>query len=251
MIGIGHLVQPRLPVRQHGRGEEFEVVQRCPAIGVIGRYHFALFGDPEATMHGPQRLRGNRPPGGRPAPADRSATAVKEDRPQVAPRQCLSNPPLRLVQLPGRTDKTAILVAVGIAQHHLDGAIPHPQTAMGQRDRKEIVENVGRVAQIRDRLEQRHDAQVQRFGAEPRMARQKVDAENIVAGPRHRQDEGADGIGVVRLPRALHQRQQVQHLARVGVQPLAVDLAKIGRSDLPPQPVRPRMGAIGGRRRAL
>ncbi len=239
MLGIDRRRLARLQMREDRRGQQLELVQRRAAVGVFRGHHLALLGDPQPALHGAGGLGGDGALGRRPAAADRAAAAVEEDRAQAVPRQPLRQPPLGLVELPGRADEAAVLVAVGIAEHHLDQPVARAHAALGRRHLQQVVEDRRRVAEVLDRLEQRHHPEVQLLAAEAGIAGQQIDPEDVVARAAHRQDEGAERVGVVRDMRLAHQREQVQKLAGLGAEPAAVGLGQVGLGDLAPQPRRP------------
>ena len=73
------------------------------------------------------------------------------------PLEHIDQPNLGLVKLPARGDKAAVLVAVGIAEHHFLLAAARLHQAAVFRQRQGAVHHGGAVAQILNRLEQRHD----------------------------------------------------------------------------------------------
>ncbi len=68
---------------------------------------------------------------------------------------------LCLEQLPAGRQVAAVLVAVGIPEHHFLRLAPRVEHARVHRNRQQRVHRAGRVAQVRDRLEQRDDVAVQ------------------------------------------------------------------------------------------
>ena len=69
------------------------------------------------------------------AAADRAAAAVEEAKREPVPLRQRRQARLGLVELPDRGEEAAVLVAVGVAEHHLDDAPPAP--AHDGHDRRE------------------------------------------------------------------------------------------------------------------
>jgi hypothetical protein len=82
---------------------------------------------------------------------------VEQPQPHAVALKHADQADLGLVEFPARGNEAAILVAVGIAEHHL----LHPAAAVDEatifRQRKQAVHDRGASLQILDGLEQRHD----------------------------------------------------------------------------------------------
>ena len=91
------------------------------------------------------------------AAADRAAAAVEQAQAHAVALEHVDEPDLGLVELPARGDEAAILVAVGIAEHHLlhAAAAVDEAAVIGQRQHASMMRPRG--LQILDGLEQRHD----------------------------------------------------------------------------------------------
>ena len=121
---------------------------------------------------------------------------------------------------------------------------PRAEAATGEGHVEQLPEDGRRGAQIPDGLEEGDDADVERLGAEAGMAGEKVDAEQVVGAARHRQDEGADGLGVGAW--LAHQAQQRHQLGRLGAQQRGVHRGEIGRGEIGAQPGGPvRRAGLG------
>ena len=140
------------------------------------------------------------------------------------------------MQPPGRGQIAAVLVRIRIADHHfLMPALADLRPDFGHR---EITRHdVGRLVEIGDRLEQRHDHQVRsarRLAAAPQsgFAREDMDFEQVGQGLRHADDPLADRIAA--QPRAhvgggMDDRQLARRLVaplvpRRGERPVALQL---------------------------
>jgi hypothetical protein len=141
--------------------------------------------------------------------------------------------------------EAAVLVAVGVTQHHLDRAVTRAQGAFRKGDLQEDVEDLGRVAEVVDGLEQGDDLEVKLLRPEACVAGKEVDAEDVVGGAGHREDEGADGLGVVRDPGLTHEGEEVEKFACLGRQPGTVGMAQVGAAKFHAQAAGPVRGAIG------
>ena len=148
------LQQARL---QRRRGQSLQIAAADLGIGVFAGDDFALLGDADLPVHRAARLRQDRVIARPAAAADRAAAAVEQPQPDAVTLEHLDQPDLGLVQLPARGEKAAVLVAVGIAEHHLlHGAAAVDQPAVIVQ-RQQPVHDAGGGLQILDGLEQRHD----------------------------------------------------------------------------------------------
>ncbi len=123
--------------------------------------------------------------------------SVEEHRAQAMLAKAGSQTTLGLVQFIGRAEESAVLVAVGIAEHHFNRAIAAAQAALRQGHGQHRIEDGGRVAQIFDGFKERHDPKVQLFGPKAGMAGQKINGQHILGRAGHGQDKGANRFGVV------------------------------------------------------
>ena len=74
---------------------------------------------------------------------------------------------LGLVEFPARGQKPAILVAVGIAEHHFLHAAAAVEQARVFAQAQQFIHHITATAQIFDRFEQRHDIEIERSLARP------------------------------------------------------------------------------------
>src|SRR5262249_47658587 len=126
-------------------------------VGIFAGDDLALLGDADLAVHRPARLRDDRVIARSAAAADRAAAAVEQPQANIVAFEDLHQPDLGFVELPSRRDKAAILVAVGIAQHHLlHGAAAVDQLAVVVQ-RQHPVHDAGGGLQVLDGLEQRYD----------------------------------------------------------------------------------------------
>src|SRR5690606_29105125 len=86
---------------------------------IFRRDDLALLGDADLAVHRTAGLRDDRIIARTTAAADRAAAAMKQPQPHAVALEHLDEADLGLVELPARGDEAAILVAVGIAEHHL------------------------------------------------------------------------------------------------------------------------------------
>src|SRR5690606_28670699 len=103
----------------------------------------------------------------------------------------------RLVQLPARGGVAAVLVAVGIADHHLLQAAPALEETAIFRNAEQPVHHADAVPKVGDRLEERHDIDrapaLRRY--EARFLQQDREAQKIGDAARVGDDERADRSG--------------------------------------------------------
>ena len=88
-------------------------------VGIFAGDDFALLGDPDLAVHRAARLRDDGVIARAAAAADRAAAAVEQPQPHMVALEHFDQADLGLVELPARGDEAAVLVAVGIAEHHL------------------------------------------------------------------------------------------------------------------------------------
>ena len=112
------------------------------------------------------------------------------------PGKHLDQPDLGAIQFPAGGEEPAILIAVGIAQHHFLDLRPVGQQVAVERQRKDLVHDAGGGAQIVDRLEQRHQVQIQLFFTRPQQPgflQQHRQLQHVGHAGGFRDDGGADG----------------------------------------------------------
>src|SRR5205823_5501739 len=91
------------------------------------------------------------------AAADRTAAAMEQSQPHAMALEYFDEADLGLVELPARGDETAVLVAVGVAEHHfLHRAAAVHQFAIIVQRQHPVHYGAGSL-QILDGFEQRHD----------------------------------------------------------------------------------------------
>ena len=142
---------------QRRGGEDFQIVAADFGVGIFAGDDLALLGDADLAVHRAAGLRDDGVIARPAAAADRAAAAVEQPQPHVVALEHLDQADLGLVELPARGDEAAILVAVGIAEHHFlhAAAAVHQLAVIMQRQHP--VHDAGRGLQILDGLEQRHD----------------------------------------------------------------------------------------------
>ena len=113
---LARLQQARL---QRRGGQHLQIAAADFGVGIFAGDDLALLGDADLAVH---RAGGLRQDGviARPAAAaDRAAAAVEQPQAHVVALEHLDQFDLGLVELPVRGEVAAVLVAVGIAEHHL------------------------------------------------------------------------------------------------------------------------------------
>ena len=117
-IGRGDLLlqQARL---QRRRDQRLEVAAADLAVRIFARDDLALFGDADLPLHGAAGLGEDRVVARAAAAPDRAAAAVEQADAHAVVAEHLDQADLGLVELPARGDEAAVLVGIGIAEHHL------------------------------------------------------------------------------------------------------------------------------------
>ena len=138
-------------------GQDFQVSPANFGVGIFAGDRFALLGQADLTVHSTRRLGDYRFITRPAAATDGAAATVKQAQADAVGPAKLDQADFGLVELPARRDVTAILVAVGVAEHDLLQAAAAVDQATVRRDRQEPIHDLDAVAQIRDGLEQRHD----------------------------------------------------------------------------------------------
>ncbi len=172
-------------------------------------------------MHRAGGLGRDRPAQGSPAPAHRPTPAMEEgDR---HPR-LLAHPrelPLRLAQLPVRGEEPAVLVGVGVPDHHFLHPTLAAHAPAHQRNVEQFAHHLGRTLQVIDGLEERDDGQGAALhrrlvGEEASLPGQEVHSQQVVHRVGHAQHERPDRLPVHRCAELGHDAEHAQCLRRVG-----------------------------------
>ncbi len=182
----------------------------------------ALLGDANGTLDGADRLGEDRLVARSAAAADRAAATMKEAQPDIVAPEYFDERDLRLVELPARGQETAILVAVGVAQHDLLDAAAAFEQARVFRQAQQLVHHVAAMAQILDRFEERHDIEIESALARPQQTRffqQHGGLENVgdASGLRnHIVRHRGPPVAAMRLGGRAQNRQLARGLGRIG-----------------------------------
>ena len=121
---------------QGGGSKNFEVSPAYLRMRIFRRDHLALLGDADLPLHSARGLREDGLITRAAAAADGSAAAVEQAQRDPMTAEGVDQRDFRLVELPARGQKAAILVAIGIAEHHLLGATTTFQQATVLRQRR-------------------------------------------------------------------------------------------------------------------
>ena len=154
---------------QHRRHQRFQVAAAEFGVGVLGADHLALLGQADLAAHRARRLRQDGLVAGPAAAPHRAAAAVE----QAQPQRRAAGPavgPLALVEQRGQRhfhpverpvahQDAAVLVAVGIAQHHLLRAAAGAQHVGHAGQGQELAHDGLGAPQVGNGLEQRHHHQ--------------------------------------------------------------------------------------------
>ena len=168
--GRAHLLHRLAPLRHRRAGPVRRVNPQHDAIGhlledavgqvgivVPGRQHLPLLGDANASVPQSGGLCEDRLGGRSSAASDAAAAPVKQGQPNTARTANGIDRLLRLLERPGCRRVAAILVAVGVAEHHeLVGRLE-------ARQREELFQDFRRPPQIVERLKKRGDRAAMRM----------------------------------------------------------------------------------------
>ena len=207
-------------VNEDGGRQNFEIVLRRATVGELGRHDLTLLGDAHVAVDGAGRLRGDGAAGGRTTAAHRATAAVEEADRNARVTPDADQPPLCLEELEAGAEESAVLVGVGIAQHHFLPSAMRGNRSLHHRVGEQLGHDLRRGTQVVDGFEQGHHADAADFTRrlvreEPRELREEIEAQNVRCRLRHRQDEGADGMRVRAIDRVADQFEKVQQLARL------------------------------------
>ena len=148
--------------RLQGRGDDqLELAAADLRIGVFRGDDLALLGHADLAVHRARRLRQDRVIGRSAAAPDRSAAPVEEAHREVREgREEFGERGRGAIELPDARDDSAVLVAVGIAEHDVLRRAGIGDERGDPRQRIEIAHDRRGVAQVFDRLEERRDDQI-------------------------------------------------------------------------------------------
>src|SRR5205085_1591501 len=103
---------------QRRGGQDLQIVAADLGVGIFAGDDFALLGDANLAVHRATWLRDDGVVARAPAAADRTTAAMEQAQPHAVTLEYFDEADLGLVELPARGDEAAVLVAVGIAEHH-------------------------------------------------------------------------------------------------------------------------------------
>ena len=158
------------------------------------------------------------------AAPDRAAAAVEEADAHAVLAEHFDQPDLGFVKLPARGDEAAVLVGVGIGEHHLLLAAAQIDELAVLGNRQQPVHHADAGAQVVDRLEQRNQRQRRGSGGgvdEAGLLHQQRELEHVRHAVAVRNDRGANGGGTVfgaDRPRGAEERQFARRLLPVSVE---------------------------------
>src|SRR6185437_9449253 len=99
--------------------KDFKIVAADFGVGIFGRDDLALLGNADLTVYSAAGLGDDRIIARPAATADRAAAPMEQPQAHAVAFEHVDQADLGLVELPARGDETAVLVAVGVAEHHL------------------------------------------------------------------------------------------------------------------------------------
>ncbi len=144
--------------RFHRRGDErFEIAASELGIRILARDDLALLRDAQSAGHAAGRLREDRLVRRPAAAPDRAAAPVEEPQLDAVRRERVDQPHLGAIQRPVRGQIAAVLVAVGVAEHHFLPVVAAGDERRYGRLRERVAHDRAAAREVVDRLEQRHD----------------------------------------------------------------------------------------------
>ena len=132
---------------------------------VPGEDHLALLGHLEPAVHRAGGLGQHGPAGRAAAAAQRAAAAVEQGQPDVVLGGPPGQPLLRAEQPQVGADRAQLLGRVGVPEHGLQLPVARGQPLRHRLQGQHVVQDLGRVLQVRPALEQRDHVQLRRRGA--------------------------------------------------------------------------------------
>ncbi len=152
------------------RREDLEVAPTEFRVRVFAGDDLALLGDANGTLDRTRRLSQDRLVARPAAAPDRAAATMEEARLDVVTAEDVDERHLGLVELPAGGQETAILVAVGIAEHDLLNAAAVVEQACVFGEAQELIHHRAAMAQILDRFKERDDIEIERPFVRPQQA---------------------------------------------------------------------------------
>ena len=126
-----------------GGHEELDVVDRGAEVGVFLGDGFALFGHAKEAAEGTLGEGFHEPVGGAGAAAHGAAAAVEEDGADAVVLTGGGEVGLGAVEGPLAREDAAVFIAIGVADHHLEGRAVWGEAALGDGVGEEIVGDGG------------------------------------------------------------------------------------------------------------
>ena len=182
---------------------------------------------------------------GPPPRATRAAAPVEErERDAVLGGTPRRSRFLRLVERPVGREEAAVLVAVGVAEHHLCTSAAQAQVRAVGASCEQRAQDPRRRVEVVERLEERHDRQA------PGRSRPTAPSSSTVSrsagAARHRDDERPERLGAIKAP---HAREQPKEPPGLGARLAAGPPPRRGRPPRAARPASRRRAARRGRRR--
>ena len=101
-----------------GCSQHFQITAANFRIAIFRSNHFTLLSQAYLALHGACRLRQYRLIAGATATTNRTAATMEQTQTQLMARKHLYQIQFRLIQFPARSQETAVLITVGITEHH-------------------------------------------------------------------------------------------------------------------------------------
>jgi len=148
------------------RDERFEIAPAKVGVGIFAADDLALLGDPQSAVDAPLGLREDCVVARSAAAPDGAAASVEQSELDAMLAKRLDQVELRAIERPVRRQIAAVLVAVGIAEHHLLPVPPAFEHRAIAGDVERCPHDVVAPRKIVDRFEQRDDVEGERCALE-------------------------------------------------------------------------------------
>ncbi len=144
---------------ERGGDHQLQIALGEDDVGVLPVEDFALLGDAQLAGEAVDGLGEDGAMGGASAAADRASAAMEEAERDASFAGHLVQRAVRLPYLPCAGNHAAILVGVGVAEHHFLPMVPGFEQRLVGGGGPELAADGGRVAQVVDGLEERDGLQ--------------------------------------------------------------------------------------------
>ena len=196
-------------VLRHAGGQQLEVVHRSDVVRVFLGDALALLGHAHLALDGTLGQSVDETVGRAGPAGDGAATAVEEDDPDAVLLADSGEVLLGAIEIPEGGEDAAVLIGVGIADHHLlreavgnAGVAAGLQRALRHRMRQEGVHDAGATLEVADGLEERDDGEqaigvIGTAGGQAGLAGEEIDRQQVGHRAGHAHDQRPEAGGPI------------------------------------------------------